>query len=193
MPRTRQASPAPVQQRRGRAGELRVRQAQARPCARPRASAVHARRTRPADRSEPFCGGGGIRPKWPCTVSEITREPRRRRLPAAGPSSYYVRRCENAPGAAAGRAGAAVAVSKPIFPPFSARDHFESSPRVEIAVLASSARPRQSRKYTTSKGKKKSAPAASGGARNDKMGKTDMVQFLFFGPVNILARATVAH
>ena len=62
--------------------------------------------------------------------------------PAAGPSWYYVRRCQNAPGAAAGRVGAAVAVSKPIFPPFSARDHFESSPRVEIAVLASSARPR---------------------------------------------------
>ena len=113
--------------------------------------------------------------------------------PAAGPSSYYVRRQQDAPGAAAERAGAAVAVSKAIFPPFSARDHFESSPRVEIAVLASSARPRQSRKYTTSKEKKKSAPAASGGARNDKTGKTDMVQFLFFGPVNILARATVAH
>ena len=58
VPRTRQASPAPVQQRLGRAGELRVRQAQARPCVRPRASAVHAQRTRPAARSDPFCGGG---------------------------------------------------------------------------------------------------------------------------------------
>ena len=54
VPRTRQASPAPVQQRLGRAGELRVRQAQARPCVRPRASAVHAQRTRPAARSVLF-------------------------------------------------------------------------------------------------------------------------------------------
>ena len=44
----------PVQQRLGRAGELRVRQAQARPCVRPRASAVHAQRTRPAARSVLF-------------------------------------------------------------------------------------------------------------------------------------------
>jgi len=45
VPRTRQASPAPVQQRQGRPVTLRVRQAQARPCARPRASAVHAQRS----------------------------------------------------------------------------------------------------------------------------------------------------
>ena len=55
VPRTWQASPTPMQQRSGRTGELRVRQAQARPCARLRASAVHAQRTRPAARSEPFC------------------------------------------------------------------------------------------------------------------------------------------
>ena len=61
VPRTRQASPAPVQQRLGRASELRVRQAQAQPCVRPRASAVHAQRTRPAARSDPFCGGGRMR------------------------------------------------------------------------------------------------------------------------------------
>ena len=52
VPRTRQASPAPVQQHPERAGEMRVRQAQARPCARPRASAVHPQRTcRAAGRS----------------------------------------------------------------------------------------------------------------------------------------------
>ena len=78
VPRTRQASPAPVQQRLGRAGELRVRQAQARPCVRPRASAVHAQRTRPAARSDPFCGGGrmGKEPRAPlgkCQVLYITK------------------------------------------------------------------------------------------------------------------------
>ena len=59
VPRTRQASPAPVQQRQGRPDTLRVRQAQARPCARPRASAVHAQKSDHFfGQGRSLCGGG---------------------------------------------------------------------------------------------------------------------------------------
>ena len=59
VPRTRQTSPAPVQQRLGRLVTLRVRQAQARPCARPRASAVHAQRSDHFfGQGRSLCGGG---------------------------------------------------------------------------------------------------------------------------------------
>ena len=95
--------------------------------------------------------------------------------------------------ASAGRAGAAVAASKPKFPDFSAVSDFETSPRVEIAVLASSACRRYLRVFTTITGKKKSAPSASGGARNDKTGKIDLVQLLNFFFLDLRISCVARH
>ena len=73
-----------------------------------------------------------------------------------------------------------MAASKPIFPAFLAVGYFETSPRVEIAGLVSCARSRQRDICLRSQGKKKSAPSASGGARDDKTGENDMLQNAFF-------------
>lgn len=95
--------------------------------------------------------------------------------------------------ASAGRAGAAVAASKPKFPDFSAVSYFETSPRVEIAVLASSACRRYLGVFTTITGGKKSAPSASGGARNDKTGKIDLVQLLNFFFLDLRISCVARH
>ena len=117
--------------------------------------------------------------KWSFTVSGITRKPRRRSLPRRGSELVLCLTGSKCPGRHRGTRGAAVAASKPIFPAFLAVGYFETSPRVEIAGLASCARSRQSGICLRSQGKKNQLHPRPGG-RDDKTGENDMLQNAYF-------------